>query len=160
MESLERVLREHPFMRDLADEHVKLLAGCARNARFEPGEMLFREGDEEATFYLVRQGSVAIEAQRPGKPSICVETVGPGDLLGVSWMFRVDESQEPDRAAAAAVLDARARDVVLAFALDGKCLRGKMAQDDRLGHALARHLLERVYLRLSRLRLQSLDVYG
>ena len=157
MENLERVLREHPFLKDLPDDHVSLLSGCARNVRFAPGELLFREGDEESTFYLLRQGTVALEAHRPGRPALCVETLGAGDVLGVSWLFREDGS--PD-AATAAGLDVRARDPVVAFALDGKCLRGKMASDDRLGHALSRRLLERVYLRLSRLRLQSMDVYA
>jgi CRP-like cAMP-binding protein len=159
-QSLERVLREHPFMRELSEEHVRLLTGCAKSVRFSPGELLLREGDEEPTFFLLRQGTVALEAYRPGKPPLCVETLGPGDVLGVSWMFRTGEGASISTASAAAGLDARARDTVLAFSLDGACLRGKMAVDDNLGHALARRLLERVYLRLARLRLQSLDVYG
>src|SRR5262249_3608920 len=118
------------------------------------------EGAEESTFYLLRQGTVALEAYRPGKAPAVVETLGPGDVLGVSWVFHGGPGSEATRAAGAGVLDARARDTVVAFALDGACLRGMMAADDRLGHALSRRLLERVYLRLSRLRLQSLDVYG
>lgn len=154
METLERALREHPFLKDLAEDHVRLLTGCAKNMRFSPGDMLLREGHPETTLYLIRQGTVALEAARPGRPTTCVETLGPGDVVGVSWALGALGS-----AAAAAALDARARDSVLAFALDGACLRDKMASDDRLGHALSRRLLERVYLRLARLRLQSLDMY-
>ena len=159
MENLERVLREHPFMKELPEEHVALLTGCTQNVRFAPGELLLREGDEERSFYLLRQGTVALEAYRPGKPPLVVETLGPGDVLGVSWMFRGGEDESISSVHAGAGLDARARDPVLAFALDGACLRTKMAADDRLGHALAKRLLERVYLRLARLRLQSLNVY-
>lgn len=155
MESLERVLREHPFLVGLHEDHVKLLTGCAQNLRFAPGELLLREGSDEPTLYLIRQGTVALEAHRPGSPPSCVETLGPGDALGVSWVLGAQGAQ-----AAAAGLDARARDAVLAFALDGACLRQKMATDDRFGHALSRRLLERVYLRLARLRLQSLDMYA
>lgn len=155
MENLERVLREHPFLRDLHEDHVRLLTGCAQNKRFAPGELLLHEGGEEPTLYLLRQGTVALESHQPGKPAVCVETLEPGDVLGVSWVLG-----EKAATAAAASLDARARDAVLAFALDGACLRDKMATDDRFGHALSRRLLERVYLRLARLRLQSLDVYG
>jgi CRP/FNR family transcriptional regulator, cyclic AMP receptor protein len=155
MENLERVLREHPFLIGLPEEHVRLLTGCAQNVRFSPGELLLREGDGEPRLYLLRQGTVALEAHRPGKPPSCVETLGPGDVLGVSWALG-----DGSATAAAATMDARARDAVLAFALDGACLRDKMATDDRLGHALSRRLLERIYLRLARLRLQSMDVYG
>lgn len=157
MESLERALREHPFLRDLPDDQIALLVGCAKNTRFSPGDLLFHEGEQEGTFYLLRQGTVALEAHRPGKQPLFVETLGPGDVLGVTWMF---DGWRGATSAAGTSLDARARDSVVAFALDGTCLRGKMATDDRLGHALSRRLLERVYLRLSRLRLQSLDVYG
>lgn len=155
MESLERVLRAHPFLIGLAEPHVRLLTGCAKNTKFAPGELLLHEGHEERTLYLIRQGTVALEAHQPGKPAACVETLGPGDVLGVSWALGAQSAD-----AAAAALHARARDTVVAFALDGACLRDKMAADDGLGHALSRRLLERVYLRLARLRLQSLDVYG
>jgi CRP/FNR family cyclic AMP-dependent transcriptional regulator len=155
MESLERVLREHPFLTGLEEDHVRLLTGCAKNTRFSPGELLLHEGADEPTLLLIRQGTVALEAHRPGKAAACVETLGPGDVLGVSWALGGKRD-----AATAVTLDARARDAVVAFALDGACLRDKMAADDRLGHALSRRLLERVYLRLGRLRFQSLDVYG
>lgn len=158
MENLERVLREHPFIKELPDAHVPLLVGCAKNARFAPGELLFREGEEEATFFLIRQGTVALELYRPGQRATCVEKLGAGDVLGVSWIFREDAA--PSAEADGVGLDARAEDTVLAFALDGACLRKKMAADDKLGHALSKRLLERVYVRLSRLRLQSADVYG
>lgn len=158
MESLERVLREHPFLADLPKDQIHLLSGCTKNTRFAAGELVLREGEEETHFYLLRQGTVALEAHRPGKPALVVETLGPGDVLGVSWMF--DTGPGSPTKTTPASLDARARDAVVAFALDGECLRDKMAADDRLGHALTRRLLERVYLRLSRLRLQSLDVYG
>lgn len=155
MENLERVLRQHPFLSGLDEDHVRLLTGCAQNIRLAPGELLLREGDDEPRLFLIRQGTIALEAHRPGKPPACVETLGPGDVVGVSWAL---DEQGPT--AAAAAFDARARDPVLAFALDGACLRQKMATDDRFGHALSRRLLARVYLRLARLRLQSLDVYG
>jgi CRP/FNR family transcriptional regulator, cyclic AMP receptor protein len=149
MESLEKVLREHAFLADLTDEHVRVLVGCARNTRFAPGEFLLREGDDESTFFLLRQGSVSLESHLPGKPAATVETLGPGDVLGVSWMFQGARSN----------VDARARDAVVAFALDGACLRAKTASDDALGHALARRMLEVTHRRLERLRLQNLDVY-
>jgi CRP-like cAMP-binding protein len=149
MESLEKPLRDHPFLAELTDEHVHVLVGCARNVRFAPGEFLLREGDDESTFYLLREGTVALESHLPGRPAATLETLGPGDALGVSWMFEGTRSH----------VDARAREPVVSFALDGACLRTKVARDDKLGHALARRLLEVTYRRLERLRLQNLDVY-
>ena len=86
MDDLERVLRAHPFLAELEPEHVKFLVGCTKNARFRTGEFLMREGDREDTLYLIREGSVAIEMPRPGGDPVCVETVGAGDVLGVSLL--------------------------------------------------------------------------
>ncbi len=148
MDDLERVLRAHPFLADLEVEHVRFLVGCAKNVRFKVGEYLLREGDDERDLFLIRQGTVAIEMPRPGGEAICLETVGPGDVLGVSCLTPK-----------AAHLDCRARETVLAFALDHECLRNKMHADPRLGFALSMRLLERTYDRLARARLQHLDVY-
>lgn len=148
MDDLERVLRAHPFLADLEPEHVRFLVGCAKNVRFRGGEYLLREGDAENDLFLIRQGTVAIEMPRPGGEALTVETVGPGDVLGVSCLTP-----------RAAHLDCRARDTVVAFALDNRCMLQKMKDDPRLGFALSMRLLERTYDRLSRARLQHLDIY-
>lgn len=148
MDDLERVLRGHPFLADVEPDFVRELVTCARNQRFGPGEFLMREGEHEDTLYLIRQGTVAIEVPRPGGPSMCIETLGPGDVLGVSLMTK-----------SAAHLDCRARETVIALALDHACLRGYMDADPRLGYALALRLLAVTYARLAAARLQNLDVY-
>ena len=148
MDDLERVLRAHPFLADLEADHVKFLVGCAKNVRFRAGDYLMREGDREDTLYLIRQGSVAIEMPHPGGDPMCVETLAGGDVLGVSLLTP-----------AAAHLDCRARDTVVALAIDNACLLRKMTEDPRLGFAISMRLLERTYDRLSRARLQHLDVY-
>ena len=61
MESLEPILAEHPFSRDLEKRYLELLVGCASNVRFEAGQFLFREGEEANQFYLIRHGVVAVE---------------------------------------------------------------------------------------------------
>ncbi len=148
MENLERILSEHPFLRDVAPEHVKTMAGCVANVRFREGEFLLREGSTHGKIFLVREGTVAIESAGPGGAPVTIETVGPGDVLGISWLTP-----------AKAHFDCRARGNVVAFVLDQDCLRGKMDADARLGYALTSRLLALTYERLSRVRLQRLDIY-
>ena len=148
MDDLQPVLREHPFCAGLATEHLATLVGCARNLLFRPGEFLMREGQDEDRLYLIRRGQVALEIQRTGGGSLCVETIGPGDVLGVSCIT-------PHRAH----LDCRAQGNVVALALDNTCLIRKMSEDAQLGYAISMRLLDVTYQRLSRLRLQHLDVY-
>ena len=149
MEDLSRLLRAHPFLDGLGDAEVSLLAGCAKNARFHAGDYLLREGDEARTFYLVREGSVSFDIHVPGKPALRVESAMAGDVVGLSWMF------PPARVH----LDARALDTVIALALDGACLRGKMEADPALGYKITKRLLALTVTRLERVRLQRLDVY-
>jgi CRP/FNR family cyclic AMP-dependent transcriptional regulator len=148
MDDLENVIRSHPFCAGLNDEQIGLLVGCTRNLHFRGGEFLMREGQSEDRLYLIRRGHVALEVQRPGGEPICLETVGAGDVLGISCV-----TPQP------AHLDCRAQDSVVALAIDNTCLTRKMAEDPRLGYAMAMRLLERTYQRLSRHRLQALDVY-
>jgi CRP-like cAMP-binding protein len=148
MEDLQRVLKSHPFLADLALEHLPFIVGCAKNVRFRPGEYLMREGDREDQLYLIRHGTVTIEMPGSAGEPICLETIGSGDVLGVSHLTE-----------AAAHLDCRARDTVVAIALDNACLHRKMNEDPRLGYAISMRLLERTYERLTRARLQRLDVY-
>lgn len=148
MEDLERSLRAHPFITHFEPKDVAFLAGCAVNVRFRPGEYLVREGAREDRLFLIRQGTVSIESSRTNGEPVVVETIGPGDVLGIS---RVVPAQ--------AHLDARARDTVVAFALANDCIIAKMQAHPRFGYAVTRGLLERTYDRLSRARLQYLDVY-
>lgn len=148
MDDLERVLKTHPFLAELEPEHLTFIVGCARNVRFRPGEYLMREGDREDQLYLIRHGTVTIETPATAGEPICLETIGPGDVLGVSGL-----------ATTAAHLDCRARDSVVAIAVDSACLHRKMDEEPRLGYAISMRLLKRTYDRLTRARLQRLDVY-
>jgi CRP/FNR family transcriptional regulator, cyclic AMP receptor protein len=55
METLEGLIARHGFIGGLEARHLNLLVGCASNVRFEPGQFVFREGEEANQFYLIRQ---------------------------------------------------------------------------------------------------------
>jgi CRP-like cAMP-binding protein len=149
VETLEPLLAEHPFFRDLTPGDIQLFAGCAKNARFEAGQMIFREGEDADQFYLIRHGKVAIEIFTPRGPAL-IQTVGAGDALGWSWLIPPYKWR----------FDARSIEMTRAFALDGKCLRGKCDEDPRLGYELLKQVGAVIAERLHATRLQMLDVYG
>lgn len=149
MESLATILKNHEFLAGLTEPQLAFLTGCARNVRFQPGTYLFREGEDADSLLLIREGRVWLEAQVPGRGAVMLETLGKGDILGLSWLF------PPHRW----YLDARAADTVRAFAFDAKCLRRKMEEDHDLGYELSKRLLHHLYVRLERVRMQRLDLY-
>ena len=150
METLEPLLRRHPFLSGLDPEYLDLLTGCASNVRFDPKAFLFREGEPAEMFFLIRHGKVALEISAPGRGRIVIQTVGEGDVVGFSWLF------EPHRWH----FDARVLEPVLAIAFDGVCLRGKCEEDPRLGFDMMGRFAQVVLRRLQATRLQLLDVYG
>lgn len=150
METIERVLAQHPFFEGLDPAYMKLLTGCAANVRFEAGAYVFREGEEANYFYLIRQGKVALEIRGPQRPPLVIETLEEGEILGWSWVIPPYYWR----------FDARILDPVRAFALDGKCLRGKCEEDHDLGYELLKRFSHIVDARLQTTRLQLLDVYG
>jgi CRP-like cAMP-binding protein len=148
--SLESVLAEHPFFRDLPEPHLDTVTGCVSNVVFSPGEFVFREGQAADRFYVVREGRVAVEVFVPNKGAVTIETVEGGEVLGWSWLF------PPYRAR----FDARALNAVRALALDGACLRTKCEKDPALGYELTRRFTDVVVARLEATRMQLLDLYG
>jgi len=149
METLEPILAQHPFLKELEPRHLKILVGCASNVRFNAGQILFHEGEEANQFYMIRQGKVAIEILAPELGPITVQTVGEGDVLGWSWLI------PPYRWR----FGARAVELTRAIALDGKCLRQKSEEDHDLGYELLKRFSGIIVERLEATRLQLLDVY-
>ncbi len=150
MRSLERVLADVPLFEGLDDATLTLLAGCAGNVHFAPGDTLFREGQLADTFLVIRQGSVALELFVPARGPVVIETLGAGEVLGWSWLF------PPYRWH----FDARALSAVRATAFDGVCLRGKCDDDPALGYKLMGRFAQVAIERLQSARVRLLDVYG
>jgi len=148
--TLEPLLRDHPFLKDLEPEYLTLLAGCAMNVRFGEGSFLFREGEAADRCFLIREGKLALEIAAPGRGSIIVQTLGAGHVAGFSWLLEPHQWQ----------FDGRAIEPVRAIALDGTCLRGKCADDPRLGFELTQLFARLAIRRLQATRLRLLDVYG
>ncbi|MEX2352590.1 MAG: cyclic nucleotide-binding domain-containing protein, partial [Gammaproteobacteria bacterium] len=81
--TLVEIIQEHPFFAGLAPEYCELVGGCAKNVRFNEGDYLLREGEAANEFYLLRHGRVAIDIHLPGKPDLTIQTLGPGEIVGV-----------------------------------------------------------------------------
>mgnify|MGYP001615923844 CR=1 FL=1 len=149
METLEPILREHPFFAGLTHEHLTLIVGCASNVRFDAGKFIFREGEEANQFYLIRHGKVAVEVYAAERGSITIQTLGEGEVLGWSWLLPPYQWQ----------FDARAVELTRAIALDATCLRKKCEEDHHLGYELLKRFAHLIEDRLQAMRLQLLNVY-
>jgi CRP-like cAMP-binding protein len=150
MEGLERIVKEHPFFGGMEEEFCKLVCGCAKNVRFEAGRYLFHEGEAAEWFYLLRDGRVALQLTAPGRGAVTFQTVGAGEIVGVSWLI------PPYRW----TYDAKAIEPTRAIAMDATCLRQKCETDHDLGYEMMKRFMPILVQRLQATRLQILDVYG
>ena len=81
------LLRRVPVFSTLAEDDLGRVADVAVPRRFAATEVVFREGDESNTCYIVRSGKArAIRAHTDGR-SITLANFGPGDIFGELAMF-------------------------------------------------------------------------
>jgi len=150
MRTIEQYLPDHPFFAGLAPGALAILAGCATNVSFAPGEYLFREGQPADQFYIIRRGRVAVEVHSPTNGRMTVDTADAGEVVGWSWLV----------APYTWLFDARAVEATGVVAFDGACLRDKCDQDPKLGYELMKMVTQVMFSRLVAARVRLLDLYG
>src|SRR5580658_11168399 len=79
-------LPEHPLFQGMGERDRHILAECSMRASFEPGTVVVETGEPANCFYLIVSGLVALETTGDLSP-LRVQTIGPGDVLGWSWLF-------------------------------------------------------------------------
>ncbi len=76
-----------PAFSTLEPDDLERIAQLAVPRSFEPGQAVFREGDQSDTCYVVREGHArAIRTHGDGR-TITLATFGPGDIFGELAMF-------------------------------------------------------------------------
>jgi CRP-like cAMP-binding protein len=138
------------FLGDLDPGMRERLLTLTREVSFPPGHRIFDEGEDANRFWVLRHGSVALDIHVPGRPAPIIETLGPGDLLGWSWLF------PPYRWH----LGARTLGAVAADEFDAAAVRATCEQDTGFGYALTRAVAAVVGQRLKATRVRLLDLYG
>lgn len=150
MENLERIIAECSFFEGLDHAFMNLVVGCASNVRFDAGSYMFKEGAPAETFYLLREGKVALEIFAPHHKPIVIDTLEKGEIVGWSWLLPPYVWK----------FHAHAMHNVRAIALDGKCLRTKCEENHDLGYEILKRFVQIIEQRLDATRLQLLDVYA
>ncbi len=95
---LYELIASQPFFEGLTPQHLQLLTDSAMEVQFEPGQFLLEEGSPSNRFYLILEGHVALEFESPEHELITIDTLGPGEELGWSWLFPAQYLQSGARA--------------------------------------------------------------
>jgi CRP/FNR family transcriptional regulator len=81
------LLARVPVFEELADEDLRRVAEVIVPRRFGGGEIVFREGDDSDTAYVVSAGHARAIREHPDGRQITLATFGPGDIFGELAMF-------------------------------------------------------------------------
>jgi CRP/FNR family transcriptional regulator, cyclic AMP receptor protein len=149
LEPLAARIALHPFLAGMNPTQLASLTECAMAIHFKKGETILREGDVANRFYLIEGGNVVLESRDGfGEPAL-IETIGPGDLLGWSWMFPPYTWQ----------FTARAIEPTTALFFYGTILREYCEKDHSLGYELFKRMSVVMLKRLQAARKQMLSVH-
>ena len=143
------LLEQHPFTQGFWPDHIARLSTMAAELHFQPGDLIFHEGDHSSLFYLLISGNVALEVVSPGRP-VRVATLFAGEVLGWSSVTGDNGKQ----------FQARALENVHVLAFDGARLRHAFEQDYAFGFWFMRAILTVMSGRLHAIRTQLLDIYS
>jgi CRP/FNR family transcriptional regulator, cyclic AMP receptor protein len=81
------LLHRVPVFSTLSSEELEHVAEVAVPRRFDAGEVVFKEGDEGSTCYIVRSGRARAVREHADGRSITLAHFGPGDIFGEIAMF-------------------------------------------------------------------------
>lgn len=140
--TLYALIAQQPFFHGLDAEQLQLLADSAMEMRFEAGQFLLQEGSPANRFYIILEGEVVLETETAERELTPIQTLGPGDELGWSWLFP------------AHYLQTNARAVVPTRALFfyGTRLAEHCEQDHDFGYQLLKRVGETLLARLQNLQ--------
>ncbi len=151
-ESIATRVALHPFVAGMNHKELALLTDCAIAAHFKAGQTILREGEIANRFYLIENGKVVLESGAGCGAPVVIEMIGPGDLLGWSWMFPPYTWQ----------FTARAVEPTDAIFFYGTILREYCERDHSLGYELFKRMSAVMTKRLqaARAKMISLHVHG
>jgi CRP-like cAMP-binding protein len=150
-QELSDALQAMPWFHGLKTEHFCKLVEIARMCHFEPGQVIFHEGDKEDYLYIVLEGRVAIEMTIPGRGRVRILTAEAMDEVGWSSVTPIVRQRT---AGARAVHPSRLA------AFDAEALRRLCDEDHDLGYFVMRRIANLVAERLLTTRLQLLDMFA
>jgi CRP-like cAMP-binding protein len=124
--SIRTLIAQQRFFDGFSESHLALFADAALEMHFEAGQSIMEEGSPANRFYLIIEGKVVLGAELEDHGIVPVQTLGPGDDLGWSWLFPPYHMH----------LSARALSPVRALFFYGDRLREAAANDHEFGYQL------------------------
>jgi CRP-like cAMP-binding protein len=140
-------LRGNDFFRELPDEIRDFLAAHAKLRRLGEGEVLFHFAERARHFYLLLSGHISVEVAAIEGPSLQLQELGPGMVLGWSWLI------PPNRWS----FQARAQTPVEVIEFDGAAVLAQCESNPVFGYVLLKRFSKLMSERLQHARQRMIE---
>ncbi|MFF5721343.1 cyclic nucleotide-binding domain-containing protein [Streptomyces buecherae] len=144
------MLTRNGLLEAVPEDRRDALAALSHEVTYEAGARIFNEGGPANRFWVIRIGNVTLDVHVPGRRSPVVQSLGPGALLGWSWLIPPHKWH----------LGATAQTAVQADEYDAAQVRALCADDPVIGQAVALYVAGIIGGRLRGSRQRLLDLYG
>ncbi len=141
------IIGAHWFFRGLPAEYVERIAAASTHIKVPAHYRLFEEGATAQKFWLIDAGQVALDALAPGVGRVTIETIGRGEVLGLSWL------QPPYQFRYGAITT----QPMQAYEFDAAAVRAACDEDPALGYALVSRFMAVAAHRLQATRARLLE---
>ncbi len=148
--SIQDYVSKHDFFSGLSAGDLGVLVELAGESSFPSGKVLFHQGERANDFYLVKSGSISVEIPAISGPTLQMQSLGAGDLLGWSWLI------PPYRWHFQARLEEDSEIIVF----DGATLRDRCEEDTRFGYELLKRFTGLMSERLDAARRTVMDEWN
>lgn len=144
------VLGAQPFLRGMPSAQLGVLAELCQHVTIPSRERLFDEGAQADRFWIIDAGQVTLDASVPGRGRVIIETLGRGDVIGLSWMLPPYQWR----------FGAVATQPTQAFVFGARAVRAACDADPLLGYELSRRFSAVVVNRLQATRARLIEECG
>jgi CRP/FNR family transcriptional regulator, cyclic AMP receptor protein len=141
------VLAAQPFLRGMPPAQLAELAELCEHVSIPSRQRLFDEGSQADRFWLIDAGQVTLDANVPGQGRVIIETLGRGDVIGLSWMLPPYQWR----------FGAVATQPTQAFVFDAAAVRAACDADPLLGYEISRRFSAAVVQRLQATRARLIE---
>ncbi len=141
--------KSHPLFEGLNEEYLDLLVRSSREESYESRELIIREGDDADAFYLIAEGTVAIEIFANERGPVTIDSLNAGEVLGWSWLVPPHQWH----------FDAQATTRTRMISFDAAMVRDSFDSYPDFGYAMMKRFIPIIVQRLQATRIQLLDVY-
>jgi CRP-like cAMP-binding protein len=148
--SIKKHLTDNEFFSGLAEEALDFLAEHAAERSLRKDEILFHHGTPADRFYLIADGSISVEVAAIEGPSLQLQSLGPGAVIGWSWLIA------PYKWA----FQARAEEATSIVEFDGNAVLARCEQDPKFGYELLKRFSALMSERLQFARRKMMEAWN